>query len=371
MRMLGADNDYEALDRFLAEKGVKKILLVSGNSSKRLAIWEHLMGLRERCGISVVHFGDFSPNPKYESVLAGTALYRAEGCDMVLTVGGGSAMDTAKCIKMFATMDPGTDYLEQKIVPNEIPFVAMPTTAGTGSEATRFAVIYVKGNKYSVADESCLPEAVILDPSVLVTLPPYQKKATMLDTLGHAMESFWACESTPESRAEAAEAIRGFMKYKEGYLANTPEGNAGMLLAAHMAGKAINRTRTTAGHAMCYKLTTLYGLPHGHSVALCNRTLFRWLVRHTDRCIDPRGEEYLKSMLAELAQLLECESAEEAAEYVSDYMDAIGMEVPEAREEDYPVLAGSANPARMKNFPAALDAETIEELYREILRKRA
>lgn len=367
MRVLKEGYPYPGVDGYLAERGVKRILLVGGNSARKLPVWEYFYNLKERMGIETVPFGDFSPNPKYESVLAGTKLYREAGCDMVAAVGGGSAIDVAKCIKMFVTMDPTIDYLEQKIEANEVPFLVMPTTAGTGSEATRFAVIYVRGNKYSVTDESCLPELVLLDSSVLLTLPLYQKKATMLDVFGHAMESFWAVESTPESRALAAEAIRGAREHLEGYLANEPAGNEGMLLAAHLAGKAINQTRTTAGHAMCYKLTSLYGLAHGHAVALCNRGLFRFLVRHTEECIDPRGEAYLKEMLTELAGLFGCETPEEAAEAYSDLLDQLGMEVPAAKEEEYPILTGSVNPARMKNFPVRLDEKIIEQVYREIL----
>lgn len=96
-------------------------------------------------------------------------------CDLIIAVGGGSAMDVAKCIKLYAYMDPGINYLEQKIVPNDIPLLAVPTTAGTGSEATRYAVVYYKGEKQSVCDESCIPSAVLMDASVLKTRPLSEK----------------------------------------------------------------------------------------------------------------------------------------------------------------------------------------------------
>lgn len=108
-----------------------------------------------------------------------------------------------------------------------------------------------------------------LTPGALKTLPAYQRKSTMLDALCHAVESFWSVHATAESKAYSRDALKMIRRYAEDYLANCDEGNAGMLLAANTAGKAINLTQTTAGHAMCYKLTSLYGLAHGHAAALC------------------------------------------------------------------------------------------------------
>ena len=106
-----------------------------------------------------------------------------------------------------------------------------------------------------------------MEPELLESLPMYQRKATMLDAFCHAAESFWSVNSTEDSQEDAAEAIRLVLKYADSYLANEKDGNAQMLLAANIAGKAINVTQTTAGHAMAYKITTLYGLSHGHAVS--------------------------------------------------------------------------------------------------------
>lgn len=114
-----------------------------------------------------------------------------------------------------------------------------------------------------------------MDASVLKTLPDYQKKATMCDALCHAIESFWSVNSTDKSKEYSMAAIQNVMKHMDGYLANTDEGNAGMLLAANTAGKAINITQTTAGHAMCYKLTSMFSSAHGHAAILCDRVEYR------------------------------------------------------------------------------------------------
>ena len=293
-------------------------------------------------------------------------------CNAIMAVGGGSALDVAKCIKLFSNMagdGANGDYLKQEIVPNQIPFLAMPTTAGTGSEATRYAVIYHNGNKQSVTHESSIPDTVLMDSSVLKTLPLYQKKATMMDAFCHALESYWSVNSTEESKAYSKKAIEMVLAHMEGYLANTDEGNAGMLLAANVAGKAINITQTTAGHAMCYKITGLFGVAHGHAAILCDRILFFWMVKHTDQCIDPRGEQYLKDTLLEIAGAMGCNTVEEAAAKLEDIFVRLELEVPQATEEQFEILKTSVNPVRLKNHPVRLTEETIDLLYHQILKE--
>ena len=361
------DKSPEALDAYFKEAGAKKILLVGGKSMDRLEIGGYFRSLEERTGIKVVRFSDFTPNPDYTSVLAGVKLYKDEGCDMVAAVGGGSAMDTAKCIKMYATMDDSTEFISQKIVPNNIEFLAVPTTAGTGSEATRYAIIYYNGNKVSVTDYSCIPTAVVFDPDTLSGLPVYHKKAAMLDALCHAVESYWSVHSTDESKAFAEQAIRLLFASCKAYLDNTEQGRAEMLRAANLAGQAINITATTAGHAMCYKLTTHYGLAHGHAAALCVRALFPFMVENTALCIDPRGQSYLEKTFDDLAEVMGCHSPAAAAEKFSAFYDSLGLDTPKATEEELEMLSGSVNTERLKNHPIELTKESIYSLYKNIL----
>ncbi len=206
-----------------------------------------------------------------------------------------------------------------------------------------------------------------MDPDALKTLPLYQKKATMCDALCHAIESFWSVNSTEESKVYSKEAISGILQYMGGYLANTEEGNAGMLLAAHMAGKAINITQTTAGHAMCYKITSLFHAAHGHAAILCDRILFPWMIKNTDKCIDPRGEEYLKNTLDEIGVAMGCENAQTGAEKLRRTFEKLEFEIPKATAEQYEELKTSVNPVRLKNHPISLDEETIDYLYHEVL----
>ena len=214
-----------------------------------------------------------------------------------------------------------------------------------------------------------------MDPHALLTLPLYQKKATMMDAFCHAIKSYWSVNSTKKSREYSKEAIELVLKHMDGYLANKEEDNAGMLRAAHVAGKAINITQTTAGHAMCYKITSLFGVSHGHAAILCNRILFPWMLKNTDKCIDHRGADYLKDLFAEIAVAMGCVDADDrgdaklAAKKLNDIFNSLKLEVPSATEEQFEILKSSVNPVRLKNHPIALDVQTIDELYHQILKR--
>ena len=259
------------------------------------------------------------------------------------------------------------EYIEQEIVPNDIPLIAVPTTAGTGSEATRYAVIYYQGNKQSVTHESCIPSTVIFDASALDTLPDYQRKSTMLDALCHAFESFWSVNSTDESKVYSKEALKLILENMDGYLANDKTANRNMRKAANIAGKAINITQTTAGHAMCYKLTSLFGIAHGQAVAMCVRKLLPYMVSHTGKCIDGRGEDYLNRTFMEIAEAMGCDSIESMCERFDSIYQSLAFSKVRYIEEDITTLTHSVNPVCLKNHPIALDLETIESLYRQIL----
>lgn len=360
-KILKPDNNYAELDEYLEKAKVQTLLLVCDAAFNLLNISKYFANLEERMGIKVIKFNEFQSNPSYESVAEGTKLFLKTKCELIVAVGGGSAIDVAKCIKLYSNMDPNINYLHQRIIPNDIKLLAMPTTAGTGSEATRYAVIYYEGIKQSVSDYSCIPEVVIMDASVLNTLPEYQRKSTMLDALCHAIESYWSINSTEESRSYARDAIRLIVANKDLYLMNEPTGNANMLKAANVAGKAINITQTTAGHAMCYKLTTLYGISHGHAAAICMEKLWPYMLVNIDKCIDPRGKNFLADIFAEI-------EAEISVKGFLDIVNSLGFKTLKNNgEEDIRILKSTVNPDRLKNNPIALDSDAIEKLYRQIL----
>lgn len=350
----------------LAAHSTKKVLLVCD------AAFEHLEiapAIREIVSPYVL-FDAFTPNPLYEDVASGVRTFRDSSCDFIVAVGGGSTIDTAKCIKLFGAMDPASNYLEQEYGPHDVPLLAIPTTAGTGSESTRFAVIYYNGEKQSITNNAILPAYVLLEPSVLKTLPPYQKKCAMLDALCQAIESWWSVNSTEESMSLSRRAIRLIMEHMDGHLNGTADGNRAMLTAANLSGRAINLTQTTAAHAMSYKLTSLYNLPHGHAVALCLPRVWEYMLGHTDACSDTRGSAHLQKVFANIAAALGAGDAREALVGFDELLHNLSLTAPTlVRQDDLELLARSVNPVRLKNNPVPIDQEAALELYAAILHR--
>ena len=358
---------YEEFFRVLEEKEIKTLFLVCDKALPFLPLDFFFAKLKE-LDISICSLNDFDANPLYKSVVKGVEAFRRSGAKMIAAIGGGSAMDVAKCIKLYANMDPVRSYLEQEIVPNQVELFAIPTTAGTGSEATQYAVIYHQGEKQSISHPSCIPSMVLFDPTLLRTLPEYQKKSAMLDALCHGIESAWSVRSTPESLEDSFAAIQKVMAWMEPYLAGEDAAAEEMLLAANLAGKAINITQTTAAHAMSYKLTSFYGLAHGHSAALCLPHLWRYMREHPENCIDPRGAGHLSEIFGKIEKAMGCSEEKRGEEFFLELLQRLGIKSPEnGSDEDIPALAVSVNPVRLKNNPVALDRTAIENLYQNIL----
>lgn len=158
--------DFINIPRILAENNVKKPMLVCDSVFDKLFISEYFNNL----SIDFVRFSGFGPNPLYEEVAEGVELFRNEKCDFIIAVGGGSAIDTAKNIKLFSALDKDKNYLEQGFVYSPVKSMAIPTTAGTGSESTRFSVLYFNNEKQSISHDSIVPEYVFLEPEFLETL---------------------------------------------------------------------------------------------------------------------------------------------------------------------------------------------------------
>ena len=349
-----------------ALEGAGKVLLVCDASFPYLSIKSDIEGM----SVPYVVFDQFTPNPLYEDVSRGVDLFNAEGCDTILAVGGGSSMDVAKCIKLYSKMSKDTLYLEQEYKDTGVRLVAIPTTAGTGSESTRYAVIYYDGKKQSVTHDSIVPDAAILEPKVLKTLPLYQKKCTMLDALCQGIESWWSVNSNDESKEYSRKAVSDIMKWWRDYIfENTDEAAVHIMEAANYAGRAICITQTTAAHAFSYKITSMYKLPHGHAVAVCLPEIWEYMIGNMDKCIDSRGEGYLSGIFQEIAGALGASSPEEAVRMFRSMMEEMQMQQPvsENRDADLEVLTTSVNPIRLRNNPVELKTETIHKLYDTII----
>ena len=370
-------NGIAQLPAILKEVECKKLFLIVDSSFPFLNIKDAIetLPVKER-----VMFSDFTPNPLYEQVCNGIELLKTSNCDTILAVGGGSAIDVAKCIKLAVLAKEGNAAIIPPLVNTRVacdgamlPLIAIPTTAGTGSESTHNAVMYYEGAKQTVTNDGVLPDYAILEPSVLKTLPLYQKKCTMMDALCQGIESWWSINSTEESYEYSHKTIELIMANWRKYIfENDDEAAAQIMLGANYGGRAINITATTAAHAMSYKITSLYKFPHGHAVAVCLPEIWEYMIGHMDKCIDNRGQEYLSETFKDIANAMGADSPLEAIELFRGMMKDMELANPTSdfnhRTLELGVLSSSVNPVRLKNNPVELDPKTTQGLYSIILK---
>lgn len=364
----------DKLPQILQDINSKKLFLVVDSSYPFLNIKDAIEALE----VEKVMFSDFTPNPLYEDVCKGIDLLRAENCDSILAVGGGSAIDVAKCIKLAVLAAEGSNAIIPPLVNTRVacdgaklPFIAIPTTAGTGSESTHNAVMYYDGSKQTVTNDGVLPDYAFLEPSVLKTLPLYQKKCTMMDALCQGIESWWSVNSTEESYEYSRKTIELIMQNWRAYIfENDSEAAANIMLGANYGGRAINITQTTAAHAMSYKITSIYGFPHGHAVSVCLPTIWKYMIENIDKCIDPRGAEYLSNIFDEIANAIGDNSPMEAISHLNKMMVEMVLPQPldSKRIHSIEVLTKSVNPIRLKNNPVKLEEASIKSLYEFIVK---
>ena len=253
--------------------------------------------------------------------------------------------------------------LEEPMKNNDIKSLYIPTTAGTGAEATKSSVFYVNEvDKISVANLDFLPDYVILDSSLLSTLPLYQRKCTCLDALCHSIESYWSVKATDESREYAKKGILGFMANKDGYINNTADGNEGMLWASYYAGKAINITGTTSAHAMCYCITMNCGTSHGHSVASGLSVIWEYM-------LDNNGEEAYAGAydrFDEIGILLGGKNAREGLEIFNNILKEFELPYPKTDSKNIPIFTSKVDVTRLGNNPIKFTSADVMNIYKEV-----
>lgn len=263
---------------YLQKYKTNKIFVVCGkNSFKTKMVQKSIKNLKKAYDIFL--FNGFSSNPKYEDALRGTHLFKKSKAEIILAIGGGSAIDTAKLINAFQCYDSGfKKIVNGKIKANKNlkPLIAIPTTTGSGSEATHFAVVYLNNKKFSVSSKNLLPKISIIDSNLGISLPKYTIASSGFDALAQSIESYWSISSTKKSRKYSEKAIKIILKnLKKATLNKSENAIKNMMIAANLSGKAINITKTTAPHALSYKITHLTGFAHGHAVALILGKFFK------------------------------------------------------------------------------------------------
>ncbi|MHC4483030.1 MAG: phosphonoacetaldehyde reductase [Planctomycetota bacterium] len=364
------------LKEILAELGSKRIFLVTGKRSYSACGAEAC--LQELLEDYEVHrFCQFTVNPKVDDIDRGIDAFRATGCDTVIAVGGGSTIDMAKAINYLAVQPLTLGGYEIGVKASEAtikPLVAIPTTSGSGSEATHFAVVYVGRQKHSIYDERMLPRIAIVDANLTMSLPKYTTAVSGLDALGQAVESYWSIHSTNDSKQFASAAIELITANLLAVVKNPGTDSRGrMAEAAHLAGKAINLTKTTAAHSISYPLTSYFGIPHGQAVGVTLPSLLVFNANVTDKdVLDKRGARYVRETIDEICKLLGASSVSDARERIDSIIREIGLETRLSllgllnREDIETIVANGCDPDRVKNNPRMLTKETLRGILEEI-----
>lgn len=330
----GNEKFKKEFTEILKKEKPSRVLFVSSSERDRYGYAD----AAEEAGFDLVAFTGFEPCPEVSSVKNGVELFKREGCDFIAAVGGGSAIDTAKGIKYYAQSD--------------VKILAVPTTAGTGAEVTRYAVLYNNGDKQSVNSFDIIPEYQVFDYTTLKSLPAEQRIVTALDAFCHSVEAYWSTGATDESRDYSAEALELFSDNFEAYADGDDTALEPMMKCSELAGRAINIARTAAPHAFSYKLHKIKGFYHGRAVALCLAYIWRYML---ENC---RSVE-LELLLAE-TEIISGFTPEAFISLLEKYSltDDLVMTAAEFEETVSGVDVG-----RLSNHPVQFTNEDIKSIY--------
>jgi len=347
------------LDAFFKSLNKKNILLVRGEKSYSLCGAESWLdnALKES---NVISFCGFQVNPEISDLNEGIKLFKKTSPAAVIAVGGGSVLDMGKMIRFFGSIEKSPDaWLDGDqslpVLEGICPLIAIPTTSGTGAEATHFAVLYRDKTKYSVAHPTILPEQVILKPELTLAMSPYLCAVTGMDAFCQALEAWWSRNHTEESRQYSEEAMNLVLENLSASVSGDKQAREAMQKAAWLGGKAINIAKTTAIHAFSYILTSRFGLPHGH--ALCITLPF--FMDYNLKNMNGQDAERLRALLGI--------SKGQEKEWMMDFIDSIKIDrkLQVRRDELNDLFNKNVNLERLKNNPVEVTEKVIGELVRD------
>lgn len=366
--ILDCKDGTRGLGAYVKTKGYKKVLVVTGpNVYKKGLADELIKGLGEN-GVPYALFNRVVNNPTIDNIEEAFALYRSEGCDAIIALGGGSPMDLAKVVGARAAK-PRKPVKKMKgllKIMKRIPdLYAIPTTAGSGSETTIAAVVSdsLTHEKYPINDLSLIPRYAVLDPRLTVALPPQTTATTGMDALTHAVEAYIGRSNTKKTKENAEKAVKLIFDnlltaYEHG---DDLEARRNMQKASYYAGVAFTRAYVGYVHALAHALGGFYGTPHG----LANSVLLPVVLEYYG--------ESAHAPLARLAELVGIGGADDAAKATA-FIAAIKemnakMLIPETIDgidpSDVPEMAKRAaaegNP--LYPVPRLLGADELEKIY--------
>lgn len=344
----------------------QKILLVTGKGAmKRLGITERVVNYLKEYKVTI--YDKVEVNPGIEEVEEAREFLKSEKAGLIISLGGGSVLDAGKAISILANSDHRLrDYLagKEQLQKGGIPFIAVPTTSGTGSEVTGWATIWDKEEKrkYSLSNRHMYPDVALVDPELTLKLPPKTTATTGLDALCHAIEAYWSNNSQPFSSLFAREAIRLVsLNLQKAY--DHPEElryREVMSLASLLAGMAFSNTRTTAAHSISYPLTARFGIAHGLACAV---TLPQLLIFNSPAI----GRKAL-----DIISLLGAREIEEGADKIKKLMRGVGLPTTLSemgiKKEDIPkIIEEGFTPDRTEHNPRRITRDDLYRILEEIL----
>jgi len=344
----------------------KKIMLVTGKKSmKKLGITDKIVNYLEN--YEVILYDEVKQNPDTAIVKNGIRLLKKEKCDLVIGLGGGSVIDAAKAISILAkNRGPVEEYLygNKKIVRKGHPLIAIPTTAGTGSEVTRYASIIDEKRKLklSLTHEYIHPDIAIVDPTLTITLPKFLTAITGLDALSQCIEAYWSKNHTPISDLFALKGIELiFRNLVKAY--NYPENiefREKMALASMFSGMAIDIAKTTIVHSVSYPLTVHFEVPHGLA---CSLTLPSFM-KHNSKAVEDR--------ILDISRVIGVETVRECIEKIEEIISK--LRVPRRlsevgiRKKDIDIIVKEGfRPDRAGNNPRKVTKKDLRDILEELL----
>jgi alcohol dehydrogenase class IV len=353
-----------------------KVLVVLGRSAMRKSgALDRLTHLLKEKNLEYIIYENVHSDPTVETVDAGASFARKEICNLVIALGGGSVLDTGKSISAMVTNEGSVaDYQEiegkgRKFKTKPVPFIAIPTTSGTGSEATRNAVITNTklGLKKSIRDLWLIPEVALVDPELTLSLTPRITAICGGDALTQCIESYLGKKSQEITDALALHAIgligKSLVKaVKEG---KNLEARKDMSMAALLSGLCLSNSGLGAAHALSHPLGVYYKIPHGLSCAV----LLPYVMEYNLPVVIKKLAKMAECLGKNIFSLSETEAAQRAVEKIKEILTAVGIKENlfgwKIKEEDFPQLIKDAKGGSLNNNPRdTSDEDLINLLYK-------
>ena len=367
-------NSVAEVAPLLEKLEVKAVLLVTDNMLRKFGATAKLEKLLSDANITCVVYDETCPNPTVNNVEAARELYIKENCEALIAFGGGSSMDCAKAVGARIAYPNKTVNQTKGLlkVLKKIPtLIAVPTTAGTGSEVTVTSVITnseIK-HKYTMNSFPLIPAYAVLDPEVTLTLPPHLTATTGMDALTHAVEAYIGGSTTRETRAYAKEAVKLIFENLETAYADGKNETArrNMLRAAYIAGIAFSKSYVGYVHAVAHTLGGQYNVPHG----LANAVLMPIVLDEFGECIYDKLHQL--AVAAGISNPND-DMAESAQKFIQTIRDMNArMNIPTGFDniikDDIPMMAehadAEANP--LYPVPMLMDAHELEKIYHKAI----